>query len=443
MPARNNDTRMVTWNGRTQSLAAWAQETGIPDATLRARLDRLKWPVERALTAKPDRRFSRSPGRPQANAPRSPPKLKKHSGGQAFARWMEGGKRHQKWFGAWGSERARAAYAEFLRAWATGVSASRPVVGSNAITSIAVLIERWLDYAKERYVKFARQTSEYHVCRAASNVVGTSFAAMSTEAFGIDQLETARREMVRKGWSRITVNRYTARIVSMFGWGVPRKLVSTEAHYALQQLEPLAPGSTTAPERVSVRSVPPEHIDAVLSGDNLHKNPERRAVLASMVRVQLLTGMRPGELCAMRSEHLDRSGPEWKYTVPAVANKNFHREKPRVVWIGPRTQQILEPLLLAAGEGTVFAFARKGRAANPRPVARLEFSRLIAQACARAGVPHWHPHQLRHNKATDVKRLYESDDAAARAIGTSEDVAARIYSDPQDVVDRRIARETS
>lgn len=45
---RNN--RIITWNGRTQTLPAWAEETGIPYHTLKARLFVLKWPVEEALT---------------------------------------------------------------------------------------------------------------------------------------------------------------------------------------------------------------------------------------------------------------------------------------------------------------------------------------------------------------------------------------------------------
>jgi len=44
---RNN--RLVTHDGRTQCLAAWAEETGLPQSTLNNRL-RLGWTVERALT---------------------------------------------------------------------------------------------------------------------------------------------------------------------------------------------------------------------------------------------------------------------------------------------------------------------------------------------------------------------------------------------------------
>lgn len=32
------------------------------------------------------------------------------------------------------------------------------------------------------------------------------------------------------------------------------------------------------------------------------------------------------------------------------------------------------------------------------------YARAIRRACERAGVPHWHPHQLRHTFATRVRR---------------------------------------
>ena len=48
----------VTYNGKTQSLAQWSQETGINQATLWLRITRLKWDVERALTT-PVKRYKR------------------------------------------------------------------------------------------------------------------------------------------------------------------------------------------------------------------------------------------------------------------------------------------------------------------------------------------------------------------------------------------------
>jgi hypothetical protein len=52
---RNNTraSRLITCDGRTQTLAQWSKETSISYATLLTRLDNLKWPVEEALGFKP------------------------------------------------------------------------------------------------------------------------------------------------------------------------------------------------------------------------------------------------------------------------------------------------------------------------------------------------------------------------------------------------------
>lgn len=42
--------RMITFNGKTMSVTAWAREIGMPPQTLFSRLDRSKWTIEKALT---------------------------------------------------------------------------------------------------------------------------------------------------------------------------------------------------------------------------------------------------------------------------------------------------------------------------------------------------------------------------------------------------------
>lgn len=53
-PQRNagnrRSARLIEFNGRTQSITEWAVETGISISALSIRLDRLGWPIDRALT---------------------------------------------------------------------------------------------------------------------------------------------------------------------------------------------------------------------------------------------------------------------------------------------------------------------------------------------------------------------------------------------------------
>jgi len=53
-PQENNRNRrnnhMITFAGKTQCLAAWSDDTGIGYFTLRNRINRDRWPIERALT---------------------------------------------------------------------------------------------------------------------------------------------------------------------------------------------------------------------------------------------------------------------------------------------------------------------------------------------------------------------------------------------------------
>jgi hypothetical protein len=52
--ARNRvDNHRLTFNGETKLLCVWAEELGISEATLRSRLGRLGWTLERAMTERP------------------------------------------------------------------------------------------------------------------------------------------------------------------------------------------------------------------------------------------------------------------------------------------------------------------------------------------------------------------------------------------------------
>jgi integrase len=63
----------------------------------------------------------------------------------------------------------------------------------------------------------------------------------------------------------------------------------------------------------------------------------------TMIELQRLTGMRPGEVVAMRGRELNRGGKVWLYT-PAQ-HKTRHRGHKRIVYLGPQAQEVLTPFL--------------------------------------------------------------------------------------------------
>lgn len=55
-PFENTKERLITFNGKSQSINAWARETGISKITIRNRLNRYGWSIKETLTIIPKKR---------------------------------------------------------------------------------------------------------------------------------------------------------------------------------------------------------------------------------------------------------------------------------------------------------------------------------------------------------------------------------------------------
>jgi integrase len=65
--------------------------------------------------------------------------------------------------------------------------------------------------------------------------------------------------------------------------------------------------------------------------------------VAGLVRLQLLTGMRPGEACAMRGCDLAQGDDNWTYT--PGSHKTKHQDKTRVIALGPKAVALVKEFL--------------------------------------------------------------------------------------------------
>src|SRR5262249_37171132 len=133
-----------------------------------------------------------------------------------------------------------------------------------------------------------------------------------------------------------------------FAWAVAEELVPAMTLHALQAVKGLRRGRGKAKETDAVRPVSDAAVDATL--------PFLTPTAAGMVRVQRLTGMRPGEVCRLRACDLDVTGPVWLYR--PNRHKTQHLGRERIVPVGPQAQEVLRPFLVPDTNAYVFSPAR-------------------------------------------------------------------------------------
>jgi integrase len=243
-------------------------------------------------------------------------------------------------------------------------------------------------------------------------------------------LKAVRQKMIEDDLSRKVINQRIGRIKRMFRWATENELVPPSLYHGLLAVRGLQKGRAGARETMPVKPAPREAVKKVLA----HLLPP----VAAMVQLQLLTGMRPGEVTIMRGTDLNKEGPVWLYEVPD--HKNAWRGQQRTVPLGPKAQDILRPFLEGNDGGYLFSpkvavkfrqkELRKKRKSKVQPSQKnratknpqvfpgdryttQSYYRAVARACETAKVSHWHPNQLRHLRATEVRAQFGLDVARA------------------------------
>jgi integrase len=427
--------RTVTYQGETLPVKEWARRLGLSPKLIKNRLD-AGWPPEKALGTVADLRRDSTPGgvarrRLQHEVPRM---LHHKTSGQAYARVGRRGR--VKYFGKWGSDEAARAYGAWAREWLdarAAEAADEPVVVDSTppggrVALVSDLAKAWLARCEKHYVKNGKPTSEVGchkiACGMLVRVAGQTRAAQVRPA----DLEACRQLWVEKGTVRASINSHLWRLKSMFRWAADNGLIPDAVADRLARVKNLKRGQ--APEGKPVKPAAAEALEKVKP----HLPGWARAVL----ELQLATGMRPGEACAMREDDVDRSGKTWLYRVRDEVNKNAHRDQALEYHLGPRARAAIGPFLEAAGPGGYLFRADRGR--HREHVAVHYYREVLGAACVAAGVAHVHPHQVRHTRATEVRKAFGFE-AVSLMLGNGVDMTER-YAERDAEVIRRIAEET-
>jgi integrase len=398
------------------------------------------------------------------------PKYRKHKpSGQAVV--TLGGRDH--YLGPHSSKSSIALYdrlvAEYL---ATGRRTTAQEAINEEIT-VAELIAAFWKHAQKYYRKNGKPTSELHIIKMAVKVLKEFYGREAAADFGPLKLKACREAMIGKAYSRTTVNSLVSRIKNVFRWGVAEQLVPATLITALDAVKNLQPGRTTAKESEGVKPVPVEVVDQTVR----HLSP----IVGAMVRFQLATGCRPAEVCQIRPMDIDRTGPIWEYRPPD--HKLVHKNKTRVIFIGPAGQEIIGPYI--DRDPSKYCFSPKESAAAVRELrmskrvtplrhgnragtnrkakpqrhpgdrfTSCSYARAITRACEVAFPPpkelkgdalkkwikanRWSPNQLRHTAATAIRQQFGLE-AASIMLGHSSLTTTLIYAEANAAKARQVA----
>ncbi|MEJ7591122.1 MAG: site-specific integrase [Planctomycetaceae bacterium] len=345
------------------------------------------------------------------------------------------------YLGPYGSEESRKLYDELIARWLC--SGRKPDSVNVTMNRLAVL---YIEHCELYYRKGGKITSEVSSIRCALKITLKQFGRLSVADFSSLKLQTVREAMIAAGWVRTSINQQVRRITRMLRWGVEQELVPADVYASCKALTGLRFGRSEATESEKVQPVSLDDVNAI-------EELVSRQIWA-MIQLQLVTGMRPGEVRSVRLKDIDRSGDVWEYT--PERHKNQHHGRDRRVFIGRKGQEIIRQFLKADQSARLFSprdaelernedrraervspmtpsqAARKPKE-KPRKGAGIMYSkdsynRAITRACEEARIESWTPNQLRHNAATEIRKTYGLD-LARVVLGHSSSGVTEIYAE--------------
>jgi len=394
------------------------------------------------------------------------PKLCRKVDGRAFVT-IDG---RQIMLGKFGELDAQERYDRVVAEWLANGRRMPIAAPKAAPVTISIIVNEYRRHANATLTKPAASVVWLAIKR-----VWELYGSTPASDFGPLKLKAVRNGWIEKRLCRSTIHGYVQRIRRMFKWAASNELLPASVWQTLATVEGIARGETKAKEPRKVRPIEDAKVDAV--------QPHVSRQVWALIQLQRLTGARGGELFPIRAMDIDRSQHEvdrvWLYR-PAK-HKTEHHGIDRVILFGPQAQSVLAPFLNdRAADEPLFSpreavrelrrrkakgSRRPGQLPNTKTTERTvgktydrnSYCRAIQRATERAfPLPEhmrnvkgdtpsqqkqkradaitwrkshqWHPHQLRHNHATMIRRQ-AGIEIAQIALGHQKPDTTLIYAE--------------
>ena len=374
--------------------------------------------------------------------------------GQAYLTVKRDGKRVPSYLGRWGTESSLVAYRGELTALSLTPSlidsavqqarnrssdpSSQPNVAHPSACTVRSLWAAFMRWAPSYYKLPTGQPSrELENFRDAVRELLLRIGDKRTAEVTKKDLEEVREAMIAAKLSRGVVNKRITKILRIFRWGTEedRGLVPEAVVAVLHLIRKLEPHRSAAPEYGPVVGISSEVVEKAISAAN--------PVIGAMLRLQLLTGMRPGEARGLRKKMVQKKGKGWVADF-GIEHKMAHRRQTRVIPLGPKTLALLRLWLEKCPFPESFVFRptqQKGSRGKLQQFARYGYGDSVAWACEKAGVPAFAPNQVRHTVGEEVRESHGLEYVQAllghRSRASSERYAPVVESLAEKVANKR------
>jgi len=332
---------------------------------------------------------------------------------------------------------------------------------------VSEVLVKYLEFAEDYYDANGTPGKEFRAMVDAVAPVNNFYGDSLADEFGPLKLKAIRQHLIDCDLCRTEINKRIGRIKRVFKWAVSEELVAPSVHEGLRTVAGLLYGRTKARESEPVKPVEQRYVELTL--------PFLAPQVAAMARLQLLSGMRPGEVLSMRPSDIDRSKDIWVYE--PEKHKNRWRGHRRLIPLGPKAQKLVEPFLNREDSASLFSpieaeawrqeqrllhrvrqnpvypcelkareirreKARKRKSKRPKGTCYCpdSYRRAIAYGIQKSNrerakrdseataVPKWTPYQLRHTFATQMRRLHGVE-AAQLGLGHARTNIVDIYAE--------------
>jgi integrase len=389
----------------------------------------------------------------------------------------------EHYLGRFGSAEAEAKYEELIARW---LAHGRRLPEPDATLTVNEVLLAYDCFAETHYKpNGGKPSTELECVRDALRIVKTLFGRTPAAAFGPKRLKAVRAKMLERGWCRGYVNHQVDRVRRVFKWAVAEEMVPGEVFHALEAVGGLRRGMPGVRESLPVKPAPEHFIDAAKP----LMPPPVQAMVELQLLTGMRPGeaciMRACDLevagtvwvyrpASHKTEHHGKArevylGPRAQEVVrpwlkldttaylfspaEAEAARNAQRRQQRRSPMTPsqaarrpkrhpgrpkRDRYDVASYRRAIRRACDWAFPLPERLGRRRtPEGKLEsqrawLARLTAEEKAEVRAwrreHQWHPHQLRHNAATNLRREYGVE-LARIVLGHATAFTTEIYAE--------------